>query len=154
MKVYTKNKGFTLTEILVVIAVIVLIAAISVFSLRSLYISTTIRSGAEEVFGSLSDARSSSLSSQNDSVHSVHFSTTTVTRFEGDTYVDGAAENKVYNFEGRVAATSSIIDDGGVVTFAKITGIPSATGTIVVYDRDETGSTSVQIHRSGLIEFN
>ena len=150
----THNRGFTLTEIIVVIAIIAILAAISVLTLRSLYTSTTLRSGAEEVFGSLTDAHSLSLSAQNDSVYGVHFSTSTVTRFEGSSYVAGALGNKIYRFEGQVAATSSIIDAGGVITFARVTGIPSQTGNITVYDTDGTGSTTIQVHGSGLIEFN
>ncbi len=148
------SKGFTLVEILVVLAIISILAAISAASFKSMYQSTSLRSGASATFDALTSARSSTLGSQSDMVYGVHFSSTTVTQFAGDTYVAGATGNSVYTYEGSVRATSSVITSGGVVTFSRLQGLPSTTGTLYVYDVNGGGTTTVIIHGSGLIEYN
>lgn len=147
-------KGFTLIEILVVIGVIAILSTVSAVAFRSMYQSATRTSGANEVFEALTGARSNTLASKNDTVHGIHMSSTTITRFEGPAYVPGASGNRVYTFEGNVLATSTIISNGGVVTFSRLSGIPSATGTVYVYDATGAGTTTLIIQGSGLVEYN
>ena len=146
-------RGFTFVELLVVMAVIGIIATISTATFRAMYQKATLESGTSEVFDALTDARAKTLASQGSSVYGVHFSSTTVTRFVGDTYTSGASTNSVYTFESSILATSSIISAGGNVLFSRLTGISNATGTIYVYDSSGAGTTTVIIHGSGLIEY-
>ena len=153
MVIHTNKNGFSLIEILVVIAIISILASISTVALRSFYTSATLRSGTSEVFGALTNARSSTISAENDSVYGVHISSTTVTRFEGATYTFGNLGNLVYTFEGSIAATSSIIENGGDIIFSKLIGTPSATGTIYIYNKNGSGTSTILIYDSGLIEY-
>ena len=147
-------KGFTLIELLVVFAIVSIMATISVATFKSMHESTSLRAGVGEVFNALTLARGSTLASQNDQVYGVHISSTTVTRFEGGTYVVGGAGNVVYDFESGISATSTIITAGGTVTFSRLQGLPSTTGIIYVYDVDGAGTSTIIIHGSGLIEYN
>jgi len=147
------TRGFSLIEILVVIAIIGLLGALSAVGFKSMYESATLRAGAGEVFGALTTARAKTLASDGDQVHGVHISHTEVTRFEGDTYISGASENKVYAFEGGIRATSTLISAGGIVLFERLTGKPNTTAIIYVYDIFRSATTTIILHGSGLVEY-
>ncbi len=147
------KKGFTLLEMLIVLAIITIIAGISMQVFQSLYQDSALRAGGSEVYGALVSARSDTLAAQNDTVYGVRVSSSTVTRFIGASYTPGSATNKVYTFEGEVFATSSLITSGTNIIFERLTGEPSATGTIYIRDTNGTGTTTIVIHASGLIEY-
>ena len=146
-------QGFTLVEILVVIAVLAIMTTISVYSFQAMYHASALRAGASEVYSALTSARTNTLGSQDGLVYGVHVSSTTVTRFEGPTYTAGSATNKVYAFEGGVTATSSLVTNGTSIVFTRLTGVSSVGGTIYVRNRDGTSTTTITIHATGLIEY-
>jgi len=150
---FLTKKGFTLLEILIVLAILASILGISLQVLQNLYQDSALKAGASEVYGALVSARSDTLSAQNDMVYGVRISTSTVTRFSGVTYTPGNSTNKVYAFEKGVLATSSLIASGTNIIFERLTGQPSATGTIYIRDIQGAGTTTIVIHASGLIEY-
>ena len=104
----------------------------------------------------LDEARKSTLSSYYSSQYGVHFGTSTVTLFRGDTYSFGASNNDVYTFPSNVEITSVGLNGAGNdVVFERITGETSQYGEVAVSLL--TGSTSpksITIHPSGLVELN
>lgn len=146
-------KGFTLIEILVVIAISAIIAVTSVVGFQALYQSSTLRAGSVEVFGALTSARTNTLASQGGTVFGVHISSTTVTRFEGSTFVLGNATNKVYEFEGGVTATGTLVTSGASIIFTRLTGETSPGGTLYIHDSEGTSTTTIAVHPSGLVEY-
>lgn len=145
--------GFTFVEILVVIAIIALFAVVSIGTFRSMYHNSAQKTAVLEIADALRDSRNNTLGAANDSVYGVHVGTTSVTRFTGSSYVAGAATNETYVFEGGVSATGTIVTSGTDIVFARLTGVPSAVGTIVVEDSDLTSSTSVVLYKTGLVEY-
>lgn len=148
-----RKLGFTFVEILIVLAIIALIATISAVAFKNMYDASALRAAGNEVYEALIDSRTKTLASNGATVYGVHVSSTTVERFTGDTYVSGDAENEVYVFEGGVTAAGTLVTSGTNVIFARLTGEPSATGTIAVRKQDGTGTTTITVHGSGLIEF-
>ncbi len=147
------SRGFTLIEILVVIAIIGIISTISYATFRSVYLSSATRSTVLIIADSLREARNNTLGAYADTVYGVRVGTSTVTKFVGDTYIEGAASNSVYSFEGGVTATGTIVTNGTNIVFTHLSGLPSATGTIIVEDSDRTSSTTLTIYGTGLIEY-
>jgi len=151
MRLHTQRGGFTLIEILVVIAILSVIVTISAATFVNMNKSSMLRAARDDVYGALSFARERTLASENDMVYGVHLSTSSVTRFEGDTYTAGSASNVVYSFGTAVSATSTLITQSPNIIFRRLTGTPSATGTIFI--RNGISTTTVQIHGSGLVEY-
>lgn len=147
------RRGFTLIEILVVIGILGIITAISVTAFSNMYKVSVLRAGGSEVYDALVASRSKTLASKSDIVYGVFVSSTTVTRFAGGTYISGTATNRSYSFEGGVRATSTLITSGTPIVFTRLTGAPSIQGTIYVHNLDGTSTTTIVIHRSGLIEY-
>jgi prepilin-type N-terminal cleavage/methylation domain-containing protein len=153
---YTRSasRGFTFTELLVVMAIIGIITAISAVSFKSMYQHAARTSGASEMFEALTQARAKTLSAQNDMVYGVHVSSTAIVRFEGGIFTEGGATNQTYAFEGAVRATSSIIaSNNGTIVFTKLAGIPSASGEIHIYDAEGVSTTTLILHETGLVEY-
>lgn len=147
-------RGFTLVEVLVVLVIMGIVAGLSATAFKSMYQKATRDSGASELYGALTSARAQTLSAQNDLVYGVHVSSTAIVRFEGGVFSEASASNQSYAFEGEIAATSSIItSSGGNIIFTKLTGTPSATGEIHIYDRSGAGTTTLVVHETGLIEY-
>jgi prepilin-type N-terminal cleavage/methylation domain-containing protein len=147
------RQGFTLIEIIVVIAIIFIITAFSVTAFRSLYRVSGERVAVQEVADALREAKNKSIASKDDSTYGVHIDTSSVTRFKGDAYVLGHASNTVYTFEAGAFATGTLVETGVDIIFARLTGMPSATGTIYFFDSDSTSSSTVTIGSTGLIEY-
>ncbi len=147
------SRGFTFIEILVVIAVIAILTAVTLLAFRNVYRDSARRTAIMEIADALRDSRNNTLGAVNDTVYGVRVGTSSVTRFTGNTYTLGAATNEVYQYEAGVTATGTLVTSGTSVVFARLTGIPSATGTILVRDNDLVGSTSVIIQSTGLIEY-
>lgn len=146
-----KKYGFTLVEIIVVIAILALVATISVVTFMNMHRDATLRATASDVYESFTNARERTLASENDTVYGVHLATSSITRFVGNTYSAGHASNTVFTFENIVSATGTLVMQNANIIFERLTGKPSATGTL--YIRNGVSTSTVTIHGSGLIEY-
>lgn len=153
MTISPRTKGFTLIEILVVIAILLIIATFAVSAFRAMLQASGKRIAVVEITDALREARNNALSSKNDAVYGVRVASTSVTRFIGSTFTSGHASNTVYFFEAGAMATGTLVNDGVSIVFARLTGAPSATGTVLVVDSDRSGTTTVTIGATGLIQY-
>jgi prepilin-type N-terminal cleavage/methylation domain-containing protein len=147
------SQGFTLTEILVVIAIIFIITAFSVSTFQTMHRVSGERIAAQEVADALREARNNSIAAKNDTVYGVRVGTSSVTRFPGSTYDPGNASNTVYMFEAGAFATGTLVEGAVDIVFARLTGMPSVTGVIYLSDIDNSSTSTVTIEATGLIEY-
>jgi prepilin-type N-terminal cleavage/methylation domain-containing protein len=152
MKFLAKSQqGFSLVETLVVIALVVFVAALMVIGFRNFASFQQYNQALESVEFILEESRLSAKSAVGDSSHGVKFTNTSITRFVGDTYSAGDPQNITTTFN---LVTLSYSFSGGVdeVVFAKLTGLPSATGTVTVEGSQFSASTSVTVSKTGVIQ--
>lgn len=150
--IHARTRGFTLLEVLIAMLIMMALVFVSLEVFKNMLNASSLRVATQEVHAALIDARNSTLASRDDTVYGVHFSSTTVTRFVGSTYNAGSPSNETYRFEGEVTATGTLITAGTNIVFVRLTGIPSATGTIFLQNVTRTSTSSITIHGSGLIE--
>ncbi len=145
------NHGFTLLEILMVIAImgILITIIISSFSIlnKSQALEKSVRQGASIV----SQARSLTLSSKEDSNYGVHFESSALTLFKGPTYSALDANNIVTPLNNLVSITNIALTGGGSdVVFKRLNGSINTPGTITYTLSSKT--KSLTISATGLIE--
>lgn len=145
-------KGFTLIEILVFIAVIVVVITIMWSGLTSFQESHQFNQGIEVTFVFLKDARTRTLASQAAKRYGVHFEETQIVLFEGASYNPA---NAISTFAMpsliRISAIS-LMGGGQDVVFERLTGKTSQYGTINFASRRTAKNKTIQILSSGLYE--
>lgn len=149
------TRGFSLIEILIVIAVIGIVGSITASTLLRFSEGSLIDTQGQLVYSVLSEARSRTIASHADSQYGVHFATSTLVLFKGSTYNQNASTNATTSLSSRVTLTTNF--SGGVsdVVFSQVTGKASANGTTTLYLNSSTtprSSISIHVYPTGVIE--
>jgi len=149
-----KQKGFTLLEILIVIAIMGTVFALSAQPLLSFYHRIVLQGTVENVLAMLDEARKSTLSSYYSSQYGVHFETSKAVLFRGATYSALDLNNDEYMLSDNTEiSTISLTGGGSDVVFDRITGETSQDGFIEIELVNSTlASSTITIHLSGLVE--
>lgn len=152
-KRYTYRSGFTLVELLIVLAVIALVASAATFSFTQLDGTQSVDKTTLSVLSFLNEAQSKAISSTDDSNFGVRILNNKIIFFEGTSYGTARASSS-YVLSNLVAiATSSGI--GTDVIFNSLTGQTNASGTINIYlvSSPKTSST-IQVFSTGIAQRN
>lgn len=150
----TFQKGFTLIEVLAVLAIMLILAGITFTTFKSFNSSQAVDKDVEVILSVLNEARSRTLSSENDTQYGVHIASTSIVLYTGATYASGSASNKTIPLSGHSALTLSL---GGAsdVLFERLTGESSATGTIVLTAVSNSSLVkTIRLYGTGLAETN
>ena len=149
-----KNKGFTLLEIVIVLGVVMIIAAMAITSLGRFSKNAALDAARQDIITALHEARELTLSSKDATVYGVHVETDRVVRFTGALFATSTPSNVVYLFDPRVRMVSlTFIGGGSDVIFRRLTGESNKSGAIVVavYGSDNLRSTTT-VSLSGIIQ--
>lgn len=147
-----QSRGFTLPEVLVVVAVIGILASLALSSLTDYLQHQEFKVTTETVKDYFLKARSQSQNGYKENEYGVHVATGIATLYVGPAYVVANPENEVYTLAGGVSASTAFSDGGSQILFDRLTGIPSATGTVLL-TQSATGLTAtITINGTGLIE--
>jgi len=147
------QRGYTLIELLIVIAIILVLVVVSVQGFIAYTRSTGPQAAARTVLGSLEEAHARTLASENDTEYGVHIDSDAVTVFSGTSYTAGHADNDVRTLPARTEVSAYSLT-GGVddIVFERLTGETQVTGTITVSRIGGTESRTITVHASGLSE--
>ncbi len=146
------EKGITIVELLVVIAVLGIIFSITLPQFSKIRENQVLKNGVTEILSSISKARSQTLSSLQSSEYGVHFQPDKVIIFKGVVFDVGATNNETIDIISPATISSIVIDGGGSdIYFNRLSGSPSKTGTVTVSSANyskiitisATGMTSV-----------
>lgn len=129
-------KGFTLTELVVVIALVLLLGGLALPALRIAQKNSELEETAESLVAVLRLAQNRTLGSEGASQYGVFFDTTVspdrFTLFKGATYVTrDVAADEVHIFPGSVEISALTIPQSEVV-FARLTGVVANAGSITL----------------------
>lgn len=141
---YKKNKGFTIIELLIVVAIISILAAIVIPDFGALKRNQVFKSTVNEVNSLVQKARNNAISSVDSSSYGVHFESGQVVLFKGNTYGAPDTTLETITLESSVSI-SSINFTGGVaeIVFARGTGIPNVSGEISITSSTDVRTISV-----------
>ena len=150
------SKGFTLVEILIAIALLIVILSLGLFISFDFYKNYAFRSEKNIIVSILQKARNQSLNNINQTTHRVHFErdgsnpqrVISYTIFEGGSYVSGAAGNIVTEASYGVFITTPTLPFD--IMFNQLNG-DSADATITV--SDGVKSYNITVNSEGRIDW-
>lgn len=148
----TQMSGFTLIEVLGVLSILVLLATFLWSGMRSYADRQAFSVVIVDVKDGLLEARQQTIASDSDTVYGFHVSSTAVALFSGSVFVENDPANIVFDLPQTVSATTSFSGGTQSVTFARLSGEASATGTLTLYHSRSDSYATITIRATGLIE--
>jgi prepilin-type N-terminal cleavage/methylation domain-containing protein len=154
----SKNKGISLLEILIVIAIIGILSAIIIPNLSRFQRQQALKNTTEDVVSLLNEARNNTISSKNSTTYGVYFLSDKAILFPGSSYTDSIL-NKQIDFDSSVwiPETGGINLNGGgdEIVFDRITGESANYGTITIQlISNPTTQKVISINQVGVVSVN
>lgn len=134
-------------ELLVVIALIFIIATFVFTAFTNYGNEQMFKATVVEVASAIKEARLKTLSAETDTQLGIHFESSALVVFEGVTYNAASPTNKIISLPN-ITINTTLTD----VVFARLTGLPSANGTITLEDNRSNSTSVITITASGLVE--
>lgn len=147
------KKGFTLIEILISIAILLLLAGLTIGAFYTKFRTVTVDKDVENVIAYLDKARNQSLASVESSSYGVALQTNSALFFKGTSETPSSNILTRHFFSANVTASSSLSGGAVRVYFTRLTGEPSATGTIIFMSTNGSQyNKTIVIRSTGLAE--
>lgn len=134
-----KKSGWSLVELIVVIAIFGILAVAAFVSFGGFRNAKTLETTVDEAVSLLNEARSKTLSSEDDSQYGVRFENFKMTLFKGDGYSSSSPSNKITAISPLVEISSVSLSGGGSdVVFQKINGKTGNFGSLIFRVKSDT----------------
>ncbi|MES2930456.1 MAG: prepilin-type N-terminal cleavage/methylation domain-containing protein [Patescibacteria group bacterium] len=141
------NRGFTMVEMMICVGILALVGSISLASYYSFRNQSSVSVASQTIAHVMRRAMIASEAMDGDSSWGVYVGANTVTLFKGPTYADRAASaDRSFDVSG--ASITGLSE----ITFAKLTGYPSQTGTMTITGRGNTSAT-LSLNAKGAITY-
>ncbi|MDP3769673.1 MAG: prepilin-type N-terminal cleavage/methylation domain-containing protein [Candidatus Sungbacteria bacterium] len=146
------SRGFTLIEIMVAVAVVVLLGTVGLVSFNTSRNVRDLSTGTQTVLSVLRTAQSKTLAGENNSAWGVHLTSSQVELFQGSAYA-GSSNIKIYALPSSLQISSISLNGGGSdVLFDRITGETGTSGTFTIHvAASPTTSTGITVDGSGKV---
>jgi type II secretory pathway pseudopilin PulG len=151
MKLKANTKGFTMVELLISFAIMVLLFAITVGAYKNYTKHQALKRDAETVASILRNARSLTLTGKGGVAYGVHLASSTVTLFTAPTYATSTATNQVTELNSGITLDTDVGGNPDVV-FSRLTGEANLSATLNIYMRSAVSSTTIRVYRTGVVE--
>lgn len=147
-----KNKGFTIIELVIVMAIIGILSAMIITPFAAFRNSKVLDTASEETLALLSEARGNTLSGKDGYQYGVHFETSKIVLYRGATYSSTDVNNKTVLLDNALEVSSITLAGGGVdVLFDQLSGKTTKSGTVVIRAKnDTTKSRTITIVGTGI----
>ena len=137
--------GFTMLEVMIVVAIVALLSAIAMYGSFNFARSSETQAAADNVIAALSEARSLTLASKNDSQYGVHLETGQVVLFSGAIYSSANQNNKIFAMPRGAYISAVTLNGGGAdIIFTRLTGETIGYGSVEISSKS-AGITSKTI---------
>lgn len=148
-----RHQAMTLIEVLLAVSVLAMIIAVPFTIDTGMTYRIQAESAQSQIGSALRRAQLYAQQGKNDLPWGVHFQSSSITVFAGTTYASRSQEfDDVIQYDGK-KITISVTAGATDVIFAKTTGIPSASSTIVVSSAS-ADAKSITFSSDGRITYN
>ena len=151
------ENGFTLLELIVVVAILVIVGAISIPSIVSLQKIPQLNNTSEEIINTLRIAQNKTLSSEQNSQYGVYFNTATSPHqyilFKGVSFaLRDSSFDQIYSISSIIEFYAVNTGGNNEVVFDKLTGSTANFGNVSLRLKEDTSKTRIiYIDNSGVI---
>ncbi|MBZ9569857.1 prepilin-type N-terminal cleavage/methylation domain-containing protein [Patescibacteria group bacterium] len=151
------KKGFTLVELLVIVGILVILAAISAPALRFFQRESDLANSTEEIINTLRFAQNKTLASEGASQYGVYFDSTTsphqYTLFKGTDFASrDSSSDEIHKLPKVVEFYEINLDGGNEAVFDRVTGETGQPGNVSLRLKvDVTKTKIVYIESSGQV---
>lgn len=151
MQSQTPAKGYTIIELLVVMAVILIVVGVTIAGFQNYTRYQSYNQAVSTVRAVLQDARMQARASEGGQAHGVKVLTNSLVVYPGTTYSAGNSANVTTTLD-TVTLTPLLTAGASEVTFSNLTGLPTATGTIRIVGIGYVATTTIEISATGGIQ--
>lgn len=149
------KKGFTILEILIVVAILAIISAIIIGSFSMIQNNQALEKDVSAIIAYLDDAKSKTLASKDSNQYGVHFTASSISLFKGAAYNVSDPENLTYVLSDTVTLNPITLAGGGSdVIFTRLTGGTPHSGTITVSSTRTQKTKTITIYATGGVQTN
>ena len=145
------QSGFTLIEIIIIISLLAIIAVIVLTGFQNFARFEQYNQAVADVQYVLRQARLDARSAVGDVAHGVKFGTNDITRFAGVAYSASDPDNIITSYQ-HVTLTPELTGGTDEIVFSILTGLPSATGTIMIEGLNFDSSSTIAVTEAGVIQ--
>lgn len=151
---FSHKKGYTLMEIVVVITIMMILLVLTIESFNKLGAIRALDTDTQGIVLELAKARSQTLASKDEMQYGIHFASSSVTRFQGPTYIAGSSSSTITYFNPSVMISAISLTGGATdLVFDRLTGKTSNSGTITVTLSGKLSSTkTITVYSTGIAE--
>lgn len=144
---YSTRRGYTFIELLIVIAIIGVIMAITIPSFSRFRENSNLNIDTMNVITLMNRARLLSISEKGDSQYGVHLSSTSTILFAGPTFSGSPTSTReTYTLSSGITMTGTASD----IIFDKVTGKASTAATTTLIVTGTTASTTILVYLTGI----
>jgi prepilin-type N-terminal cleavage/methylation domain-containing protein len=143
--------GFTIVELLVVMAIISIIAGLTFFGFTNYAHYQRYDQSVGSTKATIIDARVRARSSETGNGQGIKVLSDSIVVFQGSSYSAIAPTNRTTDITGAVL-TPSFSSGTNEIIFSNLTGLPTATGTILIESTEFDASTTIEITAAGVIQ--
>jgi prepilin-type N-terminal cleavage/methylation domain-containing protein len=150
--VQCKSAGFTLVELLIVIAITLIIGVASIPIYGNLQVSGQLNENSSQIIQTIRTAQSRSIARVNGAQHGIQFGNTNYTLYQGASYATRDTNlDRTVSLDTALAISTSLSGGSTDINFSKGFGVPSATGTVTL-SHDVGGPRTITINDVGMVE--
>ena len=137
------TRGFSLLEILISLAILILITSITMYSFSAMRAKKQLEIATDSLSFKLEEAKAYALTGKGGTNFGVAFpSTTTYVYFVGSTYSISSLTNATITLPLNLRIATSLSSGASTISFSRLTGASSATGTITLTDITRSMTTA------------
>jgi len=151
-----KKTGFTLIEVFIAIAIMLLIISIPTYIFQNTNKKQSLEKAVSQVVSIINGAKSLAISSKEFSDYGVKINSDSIISFTGSVYNQSDSQNVSYALDSSVTITNiNILGSTGTISFQKIKGSTLNTGSFKIQLKDNpTSYKTITIYPTGLLEVN
>jgi len=147
-----KTSGFTLPELIIVLAILAIVAALLLPNLNIFQRQSALDAAANEILATLRLAQNKTLASEGASSWGVNFTDNQFIFFKGASFVPGSSDNEIHSLPSNVVLSEVNLGGLSAVVFSRLTGAANISGSIKIsLDGDASQSREIFIDESGTL---